>query len=183
MDNGLILTTANQPLTVTNYLTSSSTNDVGSLPVGAVGDSATGELGLKVIVIGSGGGATGVVVQGNTKNATSTYSPTRDTSLATVTKKNIKASGGNVFSITADNANAATRYLLIHNKATAPAAADVPTFFFRIPASGQIIIGSDFFTNDGANLATGIGWAISTTRDTFTDSATAADHSVTIHYA
>lgn len=53
-----ILNTSNATVTLTNFRGTSSVTSLGGLPLGTVGSSATGELGLKVIVI-AGGGAGG----------------------------------------------------------------------------------------------------------------------------
>lgn len=100
----------------------------------------------------------------------------------TITKALVKSGAGRVRSIYAENANAAARYLLLHDKATAPVATDVPLYSFRIPPSpGFLEIGEEFFAS-GALFLLGIGWAISTTKNAFTDAATAAEHAVHIHY-
>jgi hypothetical protein len=114
--------------------------------------------------------------------ATSTYAPTLATGLGVATKANVKASAGNVLSVRVSNANAAARFLLLHNKATAPVATDVPLYAFYLPPASTIEIGAGFFVGSGGFFSTGIGWAISTTAATFTDSATAADHVLAVHY-
>lgn len=119
--------------------------------------------------------------------ASSTYSGTVYTALTQVTKANVKASTGNVFSIYITNDNAAVRYFQLHNKATAPAATEVPLFSFKVPAGtannpGVLELGTEFFGDGGYNFATGIGWAISTTMATFTDSATNTEHIPVITY-
>ncbi len=119
--------------------------------------------------------------------AVSTYSPSLYSELTQVTTANIKASAGNVFSIYITNANAAVRYFQLHNKATAPAGTNVPIYSFPVPAGtannpGVLILDDSFFTKAGVNFATGIGWAISTTYATFTDSATNTEHITFIHW-
>lgn len=119
--------------------------------------------------------------------ASSTYSPTLYAPLTQVTKNVIKASAGNVLGIYITNDNAAVRYFQLHNKATAPAAAEVPIRSLKIPAGtannpGVLILGRDFFGPGGQYLATGIGWAVSTTLATFTDSATNTEHIVNVDY-
>ena len=109
------------------------------------------------------------------------------TELTQVTKALVKGSAGNVFSILISNANATIRYFQLHNKATAPAATDVPIYSIPIPAGtanapGIVILDDAFFTRGGYYFSTGIGWAISTTYATFTDSATASEHIALIHY-
>ena len=101
----------------------------------------------------------------------------------TVTKAVAKASAGNVFAARVTNANAALRYFQIHNKATAPAGTDVPVLSLPIPVSGGIMtIGSEFLSGDERACSLGVSWAISTTHATFTDSATANEHTVTLKY-
>lgn len=115
------------------------------------------------------------------------YAPSLYSEITQVTKANIKASLGNVLSIYITNDNAAVRYFQLHNKATAPAATDVPIYSFKVPAGtannpGTLVLDNTFFTQAGAHFATGIGWAISTTYGTFTDSATASEHIAFVHY-
>lgn len=117
--------------------------------------------------------------------ASATGSPSVSVSFGTATKANAKASSGNVVAIHATNQNTSARWLQVHNKASAPAGADVPVMSFQIPAGnavspGQLVLDYTFFGPNGKNLATGVGWALSTTRDTFTDSAAAADHDVNL---
>jgi hypothetical protein len=119
--------------------------------------------------------------------AASTYSPSVYTELTQVTKANIKASTGNVLSFDITNDNAAVRYFQLHNKATAPAATEVPLYSFKVPAGtatapGRLTLGREFWTEAGKNFPTGIGWAISTTYGTFTDSATNTEHILNLHY-
>lgn len=119
--------------------------------------------------------------------AASTYAPSLYTAITQVTKANIKNSAGNVFSIAITNTNAAVRYFQLHNKASAPAATEVPIYSFPVPAGsatvpGVLMVGVDFFTEAGYYFSTGIGWAISTTYGTFTDSATNTEHIPIIHY-
>lgn len=119
--------------------------------------------------------------------ASPTYAPAFYSPLTLVTKANIKATPGNIFSVYVTNDNAAVRYLQIHNKATAPAAGDAPVEVFKIPAGtannpGVLILDEGFFARGGLHLSTGIGFAISTTLATFTDSATASEHLITVQY-
>lgn len=117
----------------------------------------------------------------------STYSPSLYAPMTQVTKNNIKSSAGNVKSIYITNANAAVRYFQLHNKATSPAGTDVPYISLPIPAGtannpGVLSLGSEFFTIGGRYHSTGIGWAVSTTLTTFTDSATNTEHIVVVNY-
>lgn len=119
--------------------------------------------------------------------AASTYSPSLYSELTQVTKANIKASAGNVLSFYISNVNAAVRYFQLHNKASAPAGTDVPIYSFPIPAGTStapsvLQLGPSFWTVAGKYFSTGIGWAISTTYATFTDSATNTEHVALVHY-
>jgi len=115
------------------------------------------------------------------------------TDLTQVTKASIKATTGRVISALITNASASARFFQLFNQATVPAGGDVPLYSFPIPAGaasspGTIILDHVFFANElnpalkGSPFVNGIGWAVSTTYGTFTDSATATDHTVTIHY-
>lgn len=103
------------------------------------------------------------------------------TNIAANTTLNVKAAAGNVFAVCCANSNAATRYLQLHNTTTVPAVAAVPVYSFPIFAGGSTIIGTDFFGAAGVAFSTGIAFAVSTTRDTYT-AATAGDHSTVVHY-
>ena len=92
----------------------------------------------------------------------------------------VKASAGNVLSLTVSNINAAVRYLQVFNKATAPTGGDTPVFSWVIPAGTATApaireIGREFFGEGGYYFATGIAVGISTTAATFT-AATTTDH-------
>lgn len=110
--------------------------------------------------------------------AGTTYSPTTYTNLGTVTTANIKASTGNVFSISIINTNAAARYFQLFNSTSSTATV---VYCWTIPAGGALIVGNDFFTNAGINFSTGITWGVSTTFLTYT-AATAAEHVTAVNY-
>lgn len=117
----------------------------------------------------------------------STYSPSVYAPMTQVTKSLLKSTGGNVFSAYVTNDNAAVRYFQIHNKATAPAATDVPYLSLKIPAGtannpGVLILDDAFFSKGGRYCNVGAGWAISSTFGTFTDAATASEHIVVINW-
>lgn len=102
------------------------------------------------------------------------------------TKASIKGSAGNVWSLAVYNANAAVRYVQLHNKATVPLATEVPLLSHPVPAGtannpGVLILTESHL--QGLRFGTGIGFAVSTTIGTFTDSATAAEHSIEVMYA
>lgn len=80
------------------------------------------------------------------------------TSTATTNATLVKASAGTLYNISASNVGAATAYLKLYNKATAPTVGtDVPVLTIPIPASGvaSLPIGAI-----GHRFATGIGLAI-----------------------
>lgn len=113
-------------------------------------------------------------------NTTAAASPSRFQNLGANATLNVKATAGNVFSLTCFNANASARYLLLHNSATVSSGA--PLYSFLVPAGAQIIVGTDFFTTAGVNFSTGIAFGFSTTRDTYT-AGTASDQTTVILYA
>ena len=112
----------------------------------------------------------------------STYSPTIFTNYGANLTLNVKAAAGNVYSIHAQNINAALRYVQIHNTATTPAGGAVPLVSFAIPVTGLINIDHDMLPAGGVYCSTGIAFAISTTLATYTASATANEHNVFITY-
>ena len=80
-----------------------------------------------------------------------------------------------LFSLAADNANGADRYLQLFNSTSAPTTGDVPLESVRVPTAATIVLDSTYFTQSGLALSSGLSFAFSTTRDTYT-AATAADH-------
>lgn len=113
--------------------------------------------------------------------AVSTYAPTRFADLGANATANVKATAGNVLSIYCNNENAADRYVQLHNTGTTPGGGAAPLYTFRVPAGGDVLIGTDFFTQAGAHFSTGIAFAFSTTKDTYT-AGTAGDQSTLVHY-
>ena len=112
----------------------------------------------------------------------STYAPTLFTNYGANLTLNVKAAAGNVYSIHAQNINAALRYIQIHNTATTPAGGAVPLVSFPIPVTGSVFIDHTMLPAGGIYCATGIAFAISTTLATYTASATANEHNVFITY-
>ncbi len=145
---------------------------------------------LKSVDMGLAGGedlTNGVQAYVRKPLAVPDYAPSVYNALTLVTKAVVKASAGNVFSVHITNDNAAVRYFQLHNKATAPAAGEAPQEVFKIPAGtannpGVLQLGEDDFARGGSHFTTGIGFAISTTLATFTDSATASESIVNIKY-
>lgn len=100
--------------------------------------------------------------------ATNTNTATNFFNVGANATLNVKASAGNVLSISCINTNAAARYFQLHNTATVPSASDPPVCSWLIPAAGMVVLGSDFFTPNGMYFATGIAFAFSTTFLTYT---------------
>lgn len=132
-------------------------------------------------VAGAGGTGAGVPTTPSAKPSTATGSPTRFANLGANATLNVKPTTGNVFSLYCHNANAASRYLQLHNTATVPADQDVPLYSFLVPTLGQTIIGEDFFSAAGANFSTGIAFAFSTTKATYT-AGTNTDQNTVVHF-
>lgn len=119
--------------------------------------------------------------------SSASYAPYSYADAGTVTKANILNATGSVFSVRVTNVNAAARYFQLHNKATAPAAGETAQQYFVVPAGSATVPGilqldSSYFASSEF-FAAGIGWAISTTMTTFTDSATANEHTVKVRYS
>lgn len=102
------------------------------------------------------------------------------------TKANIKNSAGRVTGIRVTNVNAAVRYFQIHDKATAPAAAETAVRSYLVPAGTATVPGllvlNQADLQDYISCTLGIGFAIGTTDTTFTDSATAAEHLIHVNF-
>ena len=123
--------------------------------------------------------------------ASATYAPSRYilNTLAGYTA-NVKATTGNVLSlsITSTDAPATATWLQLHNTATTPAAAATAIYSFPVAAGtttavATTLIGTDYFTESGSNFSTGIAWALSTTRATYTAvAANSASYGIQINY-
>lgn len=102
-------------------------------------------------------------------------------SAASTNATSTKASAGTVWSIYANNLNAAVRFLKLYNKASAPTVGtDIPVMTIPIPATGmvQISLGAN-----GLRFATGIAWALTALgTDADTTVVAAAEHKVAISY-
>jgi len=74
---------------------------------------------------------------------------------------NLKATNGNLYSITAINVAATLHYLKFYNKATAPSpGSDTPVAVFPIPASADGAGLTVSFADIGLHFSTGISYAI-----------------------
>jgi hypothetical protein len=102
--------------------------------------------------------------------------PYRLVSAASVNATSVKASAGQVYSITAMNTNAAVRYLKLYNKASAPTVGtDVPVQVYALPPSGGITLSLPV----GMAFATGIALA-TTTGAADTDTGAVAANEIVI---
>lgn len=108
-----------------------------------------------------------------------TYCPSLFTNRGANNTLNVKASVGNVFSLSCFNTTASVRYVGLYNTATVPVNTNVPIVSFLVPGNAQIVIGQDYFSSSGLNFTTGIAFAISTTMDTLT-LASATDQSTSV---
>lgn len=113
--------------------------------------------------------------------AVSTYGWTLFSDFGANATLNVKASAGNVFAIYCHNLNASARYIQLHNTATTPAGAAVPTLSFYVAGSGVTIIDGSFLGQSGKHFSTGIAFAFSTTEGSYT-AGTASDQVTYIQY-
>jgi hypothetical protein len=93
---------------------------------------------------------------------------------------NIKASAGALYSFYCKNINAASRYIQFWNSAT-DATAGSNLIEFEVPTLSTLIIGSDFFLQNGLAFSTGIAFGFSSTSGTYT-AATASDMRLVARY-
>jgi hypothetical protein len=101
---------------------------------------------------------------------------------ADATKVVSKISESRVFSLSCHNINAASRYLQLHDTVTALAGTEVPLVSFLVPAGATVIIGTDWFSNEGLRFSVGITFAFSTTEGTYT-AGTNTDQFTQIRYS
>ncbi len=99
--------------------------------------------------------------------------------LANTSSGFLKASPGNLYTLSCINMGTAKKYLQVFNKTTAPTGADTPVRVFPVPAGdnsqdGFLFIRQQEVGGGGIPLAAGIAWGISTTATTFT-AATASE--------
>lgn len=97
---------------------------------------------------------------GTTTNTPATPTASAVNSAATTNATSVKASAGTVFSVTASNVGAASAFVKLYNKASAPTVGtDVPVITIPVPASGVVTIP---FGSQGYRFATGVALAITT---------------------
>jgi hypothetical protein len=155
----------------------------GSAIIGKVAiDQTTPGTTNAVQIAGGAADATNVVLATAIKLvAGQTYTPTIFKNLGANATLNVKASAGNVFSLSCYNSNVSSRFIQIHNTTTTPGGGATPIFSFLVPPSSQIIVGSDFFTMGGIYFSAGIAFAFSTTINTYT-AGVAGEQSTFIQY-
>ena len=95
---------------------------------------------------------------------------------------NVKPGAGIVFSLSCYNTNGNIRFLQLHDTATTPSASAVPKVSILVPHLAQVIVGTDFFTNDGIGFDSGIAFAFSTTAATYT-AGSAGDQQTTVVFS
>lgn len=129
-----------------------------------------GSVGTYLPLVGLGDGkgwddAAGVVpVSQNLNIPGGVYQPTLDTNLGASAAKLVKASAGNVFSISCYNATAVgAQFAQLYDLSSATIGAATPLLEFIVFPKNQIVIGTDFFTNAGLHFASGIVFGWSTT--------------------
>lgn len=114
------------------------------------------------------------------------------TNFGAATKALIVGRSASVYALIASNGNAAVRFFQLHNKATAPVATDVPIISIPVFPNQTVAIPNGVLQGIPVSSSTGVespgifplglGWAWSTTMATFTDAATATDHSTHVVY-
>jgi hypothetical protein len=112
-------------------------------------------------------------------------SPTRYAEFGTTAAANIKATPALVFACQATNTpGGALRWLQLHNTAGVPAGGAAPLYSFMLPLDeGEIVVGDDFWTDDGGAFSVGLAFAISSARGTYVAAGVvAAEHDVHVHY-
>ena len=105
----------------------------------------------------------------------------RRISTNTTNAVSVKASAGQVYTVTISNANAAARYLKLYDKASAPTVGtDTPIATILLPAGSQ----QQLVWPNGLPFASGIAFAMTTGQaDSDTAAVAANEHSLTLTYA
>jgi uncharacterized protein YkvS len=124
---------------------------------------------------------TGVIDTKRTPTVSNALSPSIFSNRGANATLNVKATAGNLFSLSCYNDNNADRWLQLHNTATVPTAGNIPVQSFLVPSKSQTIMGTDYFTENGINFSVGIAFGFSTTRDTYT-AGTNTDQTTQINF-
>jgi hypothetical protein len=159
---------ANAAVTGTAVLTINSTEATSAISV--LGAIPTGTNSIGTVILGAGTALAGQVSNGAVTTAPGTTQTTVN-SAASTNAANVKATAGNVYTIFANNASAAAKYVRLYNKATAPTVGtDVPVRVITIPASSS----KEIALTVPLRFATGIGYAITGGAATLDATAVAA---------
>ena len=94
---------------------------------------------------------------------------------------------GAVYSVYVTNKNGSSRFFMIFNQTSIPTTGQYPAISFTIaPGTGgspaEVILGTDFFGQNGIAFTAGIAWGISTSEITVQPTPTPVDHSVQLNY-
>ena len=108
-------------------------------------------------------------------------SSSRTISAASTNATSVKASPGTLYGLTANNVNAAVRYLKLYNKASAPTVGtDTPTLTIALPPAAVTSVPFPV----GVEFSTGIAFALTTgVADSDTAAVSANEHVVHVFYA
>lgn len=98
--------------------------------------------------------------------ATNAYARSVHTSLGAAATANVKASAGNVYSLSCYNANASARFFQIWNSGTDATAGSMIASFL-VNATSMTVIGTDFFSNEGLHCSSGIAFGYSTAANSY----------------
>lgn len=110
-----------------------------------------------------------------------TATPSKDNNLGIAVSKTVKSAAGVLIGLTARHTDGSSLYLWIFdNTAASGTSLIIPVL---VPASGQIIIGTDLFTTKGLAFSTGLTYGFSTSGSTYSAYGTAANCFATVIYS
>jgi hypothetical protein len=148
----------------------------------APGGLAPGQAGPVTITDPQGIYQASVVEAGATQNALVTTSTVTDTPTgpyasvsqwwATAGSGTVKEAGATLYALTCTNLNSYGAWIQIFNQVTTPATDTGALAQWYIPASGEIIIGTDDLTASGISLTNGLSWGLSTVTQFYNATAT-----------
>lgn len=112
-----------------------------------------------------------------------TVEPLKYTALGTATTANVKSGASRLFGIAANNRNAGVRYLQVFDSTggTGTVLYQWPVGQTAATTPNGLVVGTDFFTEQGWTFATGLTWGMSTTAGSYV-AATAAETDIAITY-
>lgn len=130
-DSNRILTVSNAYLSVTNIAgTAATQSELQGLPLGTPNDSATGELAVKVRVVGSTTGGTTAITIVPDANASGT---SHGHSTAYEASRIFKNSAGTLLVLKGYNSKGSAQFIQLHDSATLPADTAVPVAVITVP--------------------------------------------------